>query len=105
MIMGDWGSYLAPTPHDHGGVDQAGADTGCGAMQYADEIVRQHERFFLGRTGPVRRELDEDEALAAMHTSDGIATWRWWTLSELDATDEVVWPPGLAGLIRGLLAG
>jgi 8-oxo-dGTP pyrophosphatase MutT (NUDIX family) len=71
-------------------------------MEYADEIVRQHERFFLGRAGAVRRELGE---VAAMHTSDGIAAWRWWTLAELDATDEVIWPPGLAGLIRGLLAG
>jgi len=36
-----------------------------------------------------------------MHASDGIAAWRWWTLAELDATAEVIWPAGLAGLIRG----
>jgi predicted nuclease of predicted toxin-antitoxin system len=40
-----------------------------------------------------------------MHVSDGIAAWHWWTLAEMDATDEEIWPPGLAGLIRGLLAG
>jgi 8-oxo-dGTP pyrophosphatase MutT (NUDIX family) len=74
-------------------------------MQYADEIVRQHERFFVGRTDTPRRELGEDPALAAMHTSDGIAAWRWWTLAELEATDERVGPPGLAGLIRSLLGG
>jgi ADP-ribose pyrophosphatase YjhB (NUDIX family) len=72
-------------------------------MEYADEIVRQHERFFMGRTEPACRELGQDDVLAAMHTSDGIAAWRWWTLAELDATDEVIWPSGLAGLVRSLL--
>ena len=73
-------------------------------MEYAGEIVRQHERFFLGRTGVARRALGQDDVLVAMHASDGIAAWRWWTLAELDATDEVIWPRGLAGLIRSLLA-
>ena len=40
--------------------------------------------------------------VAAMHVSDGIAAWHWWTLAELDATDEVVSPAGLAELIRRL---
>jgi hypothetical protein len=35
-----------------------------------------------------------------MHVADGIAGWRWWTLAELDATDEAVWPPHLADLVR-----
>ncbi len=41
-------------------------------------------------------------AVAAMHVLDGIAAWHWWTLAEMEATDEVIWPPGLANLIRGL---
>jgi ADP-ribose pyrophosphatase YjhB (NUDIX family) len=68
-------------------------------MEYADAIVRQHERFSLARVGTGRRGLGE---VAAMHVSDGIAAWRWWTLAELDATGEVIWPPGLADLIREL---
>ena len=71
-------------------------------MEYDDAIVRQHERFFLGRVKVARRALGE---VAAMHVSDAIAAWRWWTLAELDTTDEDIWPPGLAGLIRRLLAG
>jgi ADP-ribose pyrophosphatase YjhB (NUDIX family) len=71
-------------------------------MGHGDEIVRQHERLFLARVEVAGRELGE---VAEMHVSDGIATWHWWTLEELDATDEVVWPSGLADLIRGLLAG
>jgi 8-oxo-dGTP pyrophosphatase MutT (NUDIX family) len=71
-------------------------------MEYADAIVRQHERFFLARVETARRGLGE---VAAMHTSDGIAAWRWWTLAEMDSTAEVIWPSGLADLIRGLLSG
>jgi len=68
-------------------------------MGHADTIVRQHERFFLARIETRRRALGE---VADMHVSDGIAGWRWWTLDELDGTDEVVWPPGLADLISRL---
>ena len=68
-------------------------------MEYAEKIIRQHERFFLARVDVGERGLGE---VADMHVSDGIAAWRWWTLAELDGTDEVVWPPGLAGLIRRL---
>ena len=70
-------------------------------MEYDDAIVRQHERFFAGRVETAGRPLGE---VAAMHVSDGIAAWHWWTLAELDATGEAIWPPGLADLIRGLLA-
>jgi len=70
-------------------------------MEYAGGIVRQHERFFLARIPHARRGLGE---VAAMHVSDGIAAWRWWTLAELDSTEEDIWPSGLAGLIRGMLA-
>ncbi len=69
-------------------------------MEYADATVRQHERFFLARVDEARRELGE---VAAMHTSDGIAAWHWWTLEEMDATNEVIWPSGLADLVRGWL--
>ncbi len=66
-------------------------------LQWSGRIARQHERFFLARVDTARRELGE---VAAMHTCDGIAAWHWWTLAEMDATDEVIWPPGLADLIR-----
>ena len=69
-------------------------------MEHADEIIRQHERFFLARVARARRRLGE---VAAMHASDGIAAWRWWTLAEMDSTAETIWPAGLADLIRGVL--
>lgn len=69
-------------------------------MEYEDEIVRQYERFFLARVASPRRELGK---VAAMHDSDGIAAWRWWTLAEMDSTAEAIWPAGLADVIRGAL--
>jgi ADP-ribose pyrophosphatase YjhB (NUDIX family) len=66
-------------------------------IQHKGQLLRQHERLFLARTGQVRRPLGD---VAAMHTADGIAAWRWWTLAELDATAERIWPTGLAALIR-----
>jgi 8-oxo-dGTP pyrophosphatase MutT (NUDIX family) len=66
-------------------------------MEYGGHIVEQHERLYLARTDQPGRQITGVEA---MHASDGIAAWRWWTLAELDETRENVWPPGLAGLIR-----
>jgi ADP-ribose pyrophosphatase YjhB (NUDIX family) len=66
-------------------------------MDYAGRMVCQHERLYLARTDQHERAIGD---VAAMHAADGIAAWRWWTLAELDNTDEQVWPPGLADLIR-----
>lgn len=69
-------------------------------MAYAGGVVRQHEQFFLGRVDVPKRELGQ---VAAMHSSDGIAAWRWWTLAELEHTTERVWPKALPDLIRSAL--
>jgi len=69
-------------------------------MGYGGRLVRQNERFFLARVLVERRPLGD---VAAMHVSDGIRDARWWTLAELDATAETVWPTELADLIRRLL--
>jgi len=66
-------------------------------MGYEGQIVRQHERYFLGRV-PEPRQRPRD--VAALHASDGIRAWRWWTADELDRTGEVIWPGRLASLIR-----
>jgi len=69
-------------------------------MGYGGRLVRQRERLYLARTGPACREI---RGVDAMHAADGIAEWRWWTLAELDATGEAIWPAGLASLIRNTL--
>jgi ADP-ribose pyrophosphatase YjhB (NUDIX family) len=70
-------------------------------MEYGGRLVRQRERLYLARTTEPRREL---RGVEAMHASDHIAAWRWWTLDELDTTTETVWPRGLGRLIREALA-
>jgi len=66
-------------------------------MDYGGRIVRQVERQFLARTGPACRVI---RGVEAMHAADGIAAWRWWTLAELEATDEEIWPADLPNIIR-----
>jgi ADP-ribose pyrophosphatase YjhB (NUDIX family) len=69
-------------------------------LTYAGRRVRQHERWYLARTGPARRRIS---GVDAMHATDGIAGWRWWSLPELDSTTDTVWPPGLPAFIRSVL--
>lgn len=66
-------------------------------MEYAGRIVNQTERLYLARTNLPRRAI---RGVEAMHATDQIAAWRWWTLAEVETTHEQVWPPELAGLIR-----
>lgn len=66
-------------------------------MDYGGRLVCQRERLYLARTDQAYRVI---RGVDAMHAADGIAAWRWWTLAELDSTPEVVWPAGLANLIR-----
>jgi ADP-ribose pyrophosphatase YjhB (NUDIX family) len=69
-------------------------------MDYDGRMVHQQERLYVARTGPVGREI---VGVEAMHAADRIAAWRWWTLAELESTDEAVWPSHLADLVRKAL--
>ena len=70
-------------------------------MEYAGRLVRQRERLYLARTTVPEREV---RGVEAMHASDHIAAWRWWTLADLETTTEKVWPRGLSTLVRDALA-
>jgi ADP-ribose pyrophosphatase YjhB (NUDIX family) len=69
-------------------------------LTHGERRMRQFERLYLARTGPPGREI---RGVEAMHASDGIAAWRWWTLAELAVTAEVIYPAGIAGLMRAVL--
>ncbi len=68
-------------------------------INHGNWTVLQHERLYLARTDQPGRRITGVEA---MHASDGIAAWRWWTVAELDASAEQVWPAELADLIRAV---
>ncbi len=70
---------------------------GARVMEYADAIVRQVERLFLARTDQPGRQIT---GVDDMHAADGIASWRWWSLADLEATSEAIWPAELPALIR-----
>jgi hypothetical protein len=59
----------------------------------------QFELIYLARVTEERRPvLDID----GMHASDGIRAWHWWSLAELETTEDVVCPVGLADVLRDL---
>lgn len=72
-----------------------------GMMRLAgDEEVWFDEHYVLARCGggePVRHGWQADE-------HDLIDDIRWWTLAELEGTEERVFPPGLATLLADILA-
>lgn len=65
-------------------------------MEWAGQIVYQAERLFLARTDQPARQIT---GVDAMHESDGIAAWRWWSVAELTTTGQTIWPAELAELI------
>ena len=65
-------------------------------------LVSQTDHYFVGWVPDELRPLGE---VAAMHDSDGIRASRWWTVAELEATDETIYPKGLADLVAAGGAG
>lgn len=75
--------------------------TGHSEFDFADRRVSQTETFFLVRVsseilGPAVREV---------HRREGITEVRWWSLDEIDATQEPVVPVDLAVRIREHVPG
>ncbi len=62
--------------------------------------IGQLERFFLLRIEARQVVAEVGEA----HRQEGIFLVRWWTLAELQETDEVVFPENLASRVAALLA-
>lgn len=64
----------------------------------AGRKVRQMEKYFLTRISAA----DVDPARASQ--PDNIRGHRWWTLTELRATAETIYPLGLTDLLTSVLA-
>lgn len=69
-------------------------------MSYRGQSTRQVEQFFVSRT--VSDELDfgawTDFEQAVLRSA------KWWSLDELSGTEATVYPPGLAELVRRVVA-
>lgn len=63
---------------------------------YIDRPVRQQERFFRVE-GDLSGLLSNVEGT---HREEGILETKWWTLAELESTQEVIFPEGLATELR-----
>jgi 8-oxo-dGTP pyrophosphatase MutT (NUDIX family) len=79
----DLGPHLATRTKDH---------------QVAGRDVRQAEQYYLARVRP--ENVDPQSAASP----DNIQEWRWWSLAELTATSQTVYPAELTELLRGILA-
>ena len=63
---------------------------------YMDNLVNQHECLFL-----IEGELpDFSESVRKVHDQEGILEMRWWTASELESTNERVFPEEIASELR-----
>ena len=70
-------------------------------FSYDNQQYRQDQDFFLLRTAGWRIDtagMDAGEQAT-------ITGHRWWSTAEIEASDELIYPVGLAGLLRRLAAG
>ncbi|MGI5488051.1 NUDIX hydrolase [Microtetraspora malaysiensis] len=61
------------------------------------EHVRQVERYFIAQIPA--QDVEQGHAT----DTDNILCWEWWELSELDSTNQTVYPAGLADLVMQYL--
>jgi ADP-ribose pyrophosphatase YjhB (NUDIX family) len=66
-------------------------------FRWAGRTVDQRETFVLVRVPPFEVRPTVDLAAEDVHGH------RWWTVAEIEASDETVYPTRLASLVRGLL--
>jgi 8-oxo-dGTP pyrophosphatase MutT (NUDIX family) len=64
----------------------------------AGQAVRQAERYYLARVHA------ETVAPSSATQTDNIQEWRWWTLPEITATRQVIYPAGLTTLLQAIIA-
>jgi 8-oxo-dGTP pyrophosphatase MutT (NUDIX family) len=88
---------LDVTPDRVGGV----VATRVAYFEFDERSFRQHESFFAIRVAPF---TPTDRGWDDLERRELIAH-RWWTLDELVATDEVLYPRELVTLVRAVLDG
>ena len=88
-------------------VDLCGVDLGpCRwerehTFDWFDQRLCQRERWYLVRCSTLELDADHLERLRP----EGIDDARWWTLADLQTTNDFLVPRRLANLVAGVLAG
>jgi 8-oxo-dGTP pyrophosphatase MutT (NUDIX family) len=72
----------------------------CAVFEAAGRTIDQEERFFLLRLKANVVAVDVEEA----HRADGILQTRWWTMSELRATNDLFFPEDLVARVAAVVA-
>jgi 8-oxo-dGTP pyrophosphatase MutT (NUDIX family) len=68
---------------------------------YSDKVVEQSETYFMARVP----QFEVDTTGLTLDEQVSLQGHRWWSIDELQATDEIVWPVGLAELVAAALDG
>ena len=69
-------------------------------FRFRGESVRQVEHFFLMRLP--EETIEFGDRLREVHRREGIVAWRWWSLEEIAATRERIFPEDFAERLREL---
>lgn len=67
---------------------------------FRGQAIRQVERYFLIRVE--RDDVGLGETVRDAHGREGIMAARWWSLEEIEAASEQVFPEDLCERLRGL---
>ena len=71
--------------------------TAVGIFEFEGELIENTDNFFAGRWDGEPRLLGATETESATLTEA-----RWWTLEEVEATEEPIFPRDLAAVLRRL---
>ncbi|HMG28781.1 MAG TPA: NUDIX domain-containing protein [Jiangellaceae bacterium] len=69
-------------------------------FEWRGGLLDVRERWYLARIPDV---IDVDQAGWTPEEREDLTAHRWWSLSEMEATTEMLVPRSLASLVRGLL--
>jgi 8-oxo-dGTP diphosphatase len=64
-----------------------------------EDVLYRGRYFVVHVTGPETARLDPGAVARA-----GYRGYRWWSVADLEGTDEIFWPEKLAKIVRGALA-
>jgi 8-oxo-dGTP pyrophosphatase MutT (NUDIX family) len=68
-------------------------------VQWGSEKLHLEDHFFLVQV----ESIDMPTSTAEVHKAEGIDQHRWWSVNDIEASNEPVYPPGLANALGALL--